>query len=76
MINEEKMYEEVAREYGFSLFRQYEEKVVAGIIRKDLSTLKRWREKGKVSFVRMGDRGVRYFGLEVAKMLVRGVGDA
>lgn len=42
-------------------------------IRKDLSTLKRWRKKGMVTFVPMGERGVGYMGTEIAKMIIKGV---
>lgn len=67
------MREAIAKEYGFSLFRQYEEKQVAHILSKDISTLKRWRKKGLTKFVRMGEREVAYLGVNIADMLIRGV---
>ena len=67
------MREAVAKEYGFTLFRQYGEEQVAHYIGKDLSTLKRWRRKGLVPFVNMGERGVRYLGIHVADMLIKGI---
>ena len=39
--------EAVAKEYGFSLYRSYGERVTAQLIGVDDSTLKRWRELGK-----------------------------
>ncbi|WP_081278554.1 hypothetical protein [Rhizobium phaseoli] len=72
-MDDERMREAIAKEYGFSLFRQYPEKQTAHILSKDISTLKRWRKKGKVKFVRMGDREVAYLGINIADMLIKGV---
>lgn len=69
----ERMREAVAKEYGFALFRQYGEKQVAHYIGKDLSTLKRWRRKGLVPYVNMGERGIQYLGVHIADMLTKGV---
>lgn len=73
MDEDKLMREEVAKEYGFMLFRQYGEKQVAHMVNVDLSTLKRWRSKGLTPFVRLGPRKVRYLGTHIADMLIKGV---
>lgn len=69
------MREAVAKEYGFSLYRQYGEEEAAHFLRKDLSTLKRWRRKGLTPFISMGERQIRYLGVHIADMLIKGVGN-
>lgn len=73
MDEAERMREAVAKEYGFALYRQYGEEEAAHFLRKDLSTLKRWRRDGLVPFINMGRRQIRYFGYQIADMLVKGV---
>lgn len=63
--------EAVAQEYGFALYRSYDEKTAAGLIGADYSTLKRWRRARQVPFVRRGS-GVRYMGFQIADLLLRG----
>jgi predicted site-specific integrase-resolvase len=67
--------EAVAKAHGFKLYDQYNEANVAAIIKKDHTTLKRWRRAGKVPFVALGERDVRYFGYQIADMLIKGVKD-
>ncbi len=69
------MREAVAKEYGFALFRQYGEEQAAHIINIDPSTLKRWRRDGLTQFVALGPRKIRYLGIHIADMLLRGVKD-
>ncbi|OAE37621.1 hypothetical protein [Agrobacterium tumefaciens] len=69
------MREAIAKEYGFTLYRQYEEKQAAHYLGKDISTLKRWRRKGLIPFIRMGERGINYLGVHIADTLLRGVKD-
>lgn len=73
MGKHEVMREAIANEYGFSLYRQYAEKEVCSFLQKDISTLKRWRAKGLVEFIRMGPKHIRYFGYQVADILIMGV---
>ncbi|MGG7581684.1 hypothetical protein [Rhizobium sp. Nf11,1] len=72
-MDEDRMLEEIANEYDFRLFRQYEEKQVAHILKKDISTLKRWRKKGMIKYVPMGEREVAYHGMEIAKAILKGI---
>jgi transposase-like protein len=72
-MDEEMRREAVAKAYGFQLYHQYGEEEAAHFLRKDHSTLKRWRRKGMVRFVNMGDRGVRYLGFDIADMILKGV---
>ena len=67
-----KLRELVAIENGFALYRQYSEKDVACFVRVDQSTLKRWRRKGLVPYVRFGAIGVRYLGVHVADLIIKG----
>ncbi len=62
----------VAAEYGFALYKQYGEEEAAALIRRDHTTLKRWRRQGKVPFVPQGDRNVRYLGIHIADILLFG----
>jgi predicted site-specific integrase-resolvase len=66
------MREAVAKEYGFSLYRQYGEEQAAHILAVDHSTLKRWRAEGLTPYVRMGPRKVRYLGTHIADLLIKG----
>lgn len=68
----QKMREMVALAYAFALYKQYAEKEAAGILSIDLSTLKRWRRKGLVQFVPFGDGGVRYLGIHIADIILKG----
>lgn len=75
MIDEHEMRrEKVALEVGFKLYLPYAEKVAAALIRRDLSTLKRWRRAGKVRYVPLGDGGVHYMGFHIADMILLGTG--
>jgi len=66
------MREAVAIENGFALYRQYSEREAACVVRVDQSTLKRWRKKGLIPYVRFGANGVRYLGVHVADLIIRG----
>lgn len=66
------MREGVAKEYGIALFRVYSEPEAAHFLKIDLSTLKRWRRAGKTAFVNMGERKVRYLGIHIADMMIKG----
>jgi hypothetical protein len=63
--------EAVAQEYGFALFRFYDERIAAGLIGVHYSTLKRWRSAGRVPFVARGS-GIRYMGYQIADFLLLG----
>lgn len=67
------MREAVAREYGIALYRHYGEEQAAHILSVDRSTLKRWRADGLTPYVAMGPRKVRYLGLHIADILVKGL---
>ena len=62
----------MALENGFALYRQYSEREAARFVRVDQSTLKRWRRGGLIPYVRFGAHGVRYLGVHVADLIVRG----
>jgi hypothetical protein len=71
-VDHDKLREAVAVENGFALYRQYSEKEAACFARVDPSTLKRWRKKALVSYIRFGANGVRYLGIHVADLIIRG----
>lgn len=73
MDEHQHMREAVALEHGFSLYGNYPEKQVAHILKKDISTLKRWRKKGYTPYIPMGEREVAYLGIHIADMLIKGV---
>lgn len=73
MDDQQPMREAIAKEYGFALYRQYGEEQAAHIVNVDLSTLKRWRSDGRTPFISMGPRKVRYLGIHIADMLIKGV---
>lgn len=66
--------EEIAKAYGLILFAHYIEEVAADKLGIDHTTLKRRRRAGKVPHVKFGDRGVRYFGYQIADMLIGEMG--
>ncbi|MGA7802994.1 hypothetical protein, partial [Bradyrhizobium sp.] len=51
---------------------QYTEKEAARFVRVDPSTLKRWRRQGLTRYIRFGANGVRYLGVHVADLIIRG----
>ena len=65
--------ENIARERGFALYREYGEEQAASFIGCDLTTLKRWRRAGKVKAVVKGERHIRYLGFQIADILLFGV---
>ena len=64
------MREAVARENEITLYRSYGEEQAAASLGIDVSTLKKWRRDGKVPFVNMGQRKVRYLGFMVCDVLL------
>ena len=66
----EAMREKVAEANGFSLYKQYGEEQAAHFLQVDISTLKRLRREGKVPYVNLGERLVRYLGLHIADMIL------
>jgi hypothetical protein len=71
-VEHTKIREAVAMENGFALYRQYSEKEAACFVRVDQSTLKRWRRRGLIPYVRLGENGIRYLGVHVADLIIRG----
>jgi hypothetical protein len=72
----QKVRHAVAEQYGLKLYAQYtEEEAAVEFLRIDVSTLKRWRRTGRTSYVRFGDRAVRYLGVHIADLLAFGVND-
>ncbi|QCL85680.1 hypothetical protein CFBP5875_04780 [Agrobacterium pusense] len=67
------MREAIALNHGITLYETYPEAKVAAMLRKDHSTLKRWRRKGLVPYIALGGRDIRYFGYQIADMLMKGV---
>jgi len=74
-VGDEQMREAIAKEYDIALYRQYGEEQAAHILNVDPSTLKRWRAAGRTLFVQMGPRKIRYLGIHLADMLMKGVQD-
>jgi hypothetical protein len=73
----QQMRDEVALGRGFQLYLPYSEKEAAGFLRKDLSTLKRWRRSGmfKNKFpYEFGADGVQYLGVYLADLIIWGTG--
>lgn len=75
MDEQQAMREAIAKEYGITLYRHYGEDQAAHLINIDRSTLKRWRRNGKTQFVAFGPRKIRYLGIHIADMLIKGVKD-
>jgi predicted site-specific integrase-resolvase len=74
-VDDQAVREAIAKEYGISLYRQYGEEQAAHIVNIDKSTLKRWRRNGRTPFIALGPRKIRYFGYQIADMLIKGVKD-
>ncbi|MBR0721750.1 hypothetical protein [Bradyrhizobium manausense] len=64
--------EKVALEYGFALYRNYMPKQAAEILKIDLSTIKRWTGKKRILSKQFGADGVRYMGIELADVIIKG----
>jgi hypothetical protein len=60
----------VAQAHGFDPYLTYTEKQVAGFLKKDLTTLKRWRKKAYIAFDRQGPKLISYLGSDVADFLL------
>lgn len=67
------MREGLAKEYGFALYRHYAEAEAAFYLGMDLTTLKRLRRNGRTDFVNLGERKIRYLGVHIADMMIKGV---
>jgi hypothetical protein len=73
----QKMRDEVALRRGFQLYLPYSEKQAAEFLRKDLSTLKRWRRSGMFENkfpYKFGADGVQYLGVYIADLIIWGTG--
>lgn len=68
----QRLREGVAGEYKIALYRQYGEAEAAHFLQVDLSTLKRWRREGKVPYINMAERKVRYLGVHIVDLLIKG----
>jgi predicted site-specific integrase-resolvase len=64
------MREGVAAELKIALYRQYNEPQAAAFIGIDLSTLKRWRREGKVPYLQMSERKVRFLGIHIVDIIL------
>ncbi len=69
------MVEQVAKANGIVIGKWYSEPEAAHFLKIDLSTLKRHRRDGLVEHVSLGPRSVRYTGLQVIKIILRGLGN-
>ncbi|MET4294691.1 hypothetical protein ABIB06_006524 [Bradyrhizobium sp. LB8.2] len=73
----DKMRDNIALANGFQLYLFYSEKETAGFLKRDVSTLKRWRRAGmfKNKFpTKSGEDGVRYLGFNIADLIIYGTG--
>ncbi|MGO7756797.1 MULTISPECIES: helix-turn-helix domain-containing protein [Rhizobium] len=66
------MREGAAKEYGITMFRRYSEPEAAHFLQMDLSTLRRMRRAGKVPFVALGERQIRYLGIHIVDLILKG----
>lgn len=65
------MREGICLQYGIKYFAVYDEEQAASFQAKDPSTLKRWRKAGKIfPVVEPGGKGIRYFGFQIADMIM------
>ena len=79
MTFEEKMQmrEWMAKEKGFKLGSHYSEAQAAAFLGRNLSTLRRQREAGRIKpgihYIDLGERGKRFGGWQIADMLLGGL---
>lgn len=66
------MRENVAREYGISLYRRYREKQAADIVGYEATWWKRHRKKGTIPYVEDPGGGISYFGYMLCDLLILG----
>lgn len=66
----ENLLKAIAMDQCFQLYRHYSEAQAAKIIGIHPATLKKLRLKGKLPFVRLGQRRVAYFGYQIATYLI------
>ncbi|MGO6851575.1 hypothetical protein AB9F35_14795 [Rhizobium leguminosarum] len=66
------MREGIAKEYGIALFRAYSEPEAAFFLQRDVSTLKRMRRAGKVPYTALGERQIRYLGIHIVDLILKG----
>lgn len=64
--------EAVAAEYGISLFKRYSEAEAANFLQIDHTTLKKMRRAGKVPYVALGERLIRYLGIDIVDLILFG----
>lgn len=68
----QQLREGVAMEYGIALYRRYSEPEAAHFLQIDLTTLKRMRRAGKVPYVALGERQIRYLGIHIVDLIAFG----
>ena len=61
---------EIAEANGFELYKRYSEKVAASFLTIHPQTLKTKRLQGRISYVKIGNRNVGYFGFQIADFLI------
>jgi hypothetical protein len=68
----QKLREAVAKEHGITLYRQYGEQEAAHFLGRDYSRLRTARRSGKIPHIRVGEKGVKYLGIQIADILILG----
>ena len=71
--SDEERLHEMAREMGVPLYRRYNEAQAAFELGVSQSTLKRLRTDGAISYLRISDRKIAYFGYQLLEYLMESV---
>jgi hypothetical protein len=60
------LHQSIAKGNGFELYRHYSESQAAKFLGVHPVTLKKKRLAGKISYLRLGERSLKYFGYQIA----------
>ncbi len=60
----------IAAQEGISLYQRFTESAAADILQVSAQTLRRMRGSGKIAYIRVSERNIRYFGLHLCEYIL------
>jgi len=71
--NTAEILEEIAKEMDIKLYRRFTESEASDILGLSIQTLRRIRSAGKISYLRVSERHVRFFGFQLCEYLLSNI---
>lgn len=67
------LFENIAKEMGITLYRRFTESEASDILGISTQTLRRIKSAGKISYLRVSERHVRFFGFQLCEYLLSNI---